>query len=193
MWSVAQSCPTLWGPIECSPQAPLSMGFSKKEYWSGLPFPTPRNLPNPGIEASSLVCSALAGGFFTTSTTWIEQTVTPPAVAWIMPTWWWSGQRFCLATAGFRHWEDCQIQRRCSVQMWDQRRFFLPLRMMLVTLIYSLCTNWVPPLHQTLDKYWYALVFHKPFTTTKNITSHIKLFWKYQCNRERKWKTERKG
>ena len=42
-------------------QAPLTMGFSRQEYWNGLPFPTPRDLPNPGIE------SALAGRFFTTT------------------------------------------------------------------------------------------------------------------------------
>ena len=44
-------------------QAPLSMGFSRQEYWSGLPFPSPGDLPNPGIEPTS---PALAGGFFTT-------------------------------------------------------------------------------------------------------------------------------
>ena len=44
-------------------QAPLSMGFSRQEYWSRLPFPSPGDLPNPGIEPTSL---ALAGGFFTT-------------------------------------------------------------------------------------------------------------------------------
>ena len=38
---VAQSCPTLCNPMDCSPQAPLSMGFSRQEYWSGLPFPSP--------------------------------------------------------------------------------------------------------------------------------------------------------
>ena len=36
--------------MDCSPQAPLSMGFSRQEYWSGLPFPSPGDLPNPGIE-----------------------------------------------------------------------------------------------------------------------------------------------
>ena len=54
-------------------QAPLSMGFSRQEYWSGLPFPTPEDLPDPGIETlpspTSLVSLALAGGFFTTNTT----------------------------------------------------------------------------------------------------------------------------
>ena len=51
-------------------QAPLSMGFSKQEYWSGLPCPPPGDFPNPGIEHTSLVLPALAGGFFTTSATW---------------------------------------------------------------------------------------------------------------------------
>ena len=47
-------------------QAPLSLGFSRQEYWSGLPFPSPRDLPNPGIEPMSLMSATLAGGFFTT-------------------------------------------------------------------------------------------------------------------------------
>ena len=44
-------------------QAPPSMGFLKQEYWSGLPFPSPGDLPNPGIESASPV---LTDGFFTT-------------------------------------------------------------------------------------------------------------------------------
>ena len=55
-------------------QAPLSMGFLRQEYWSGLPFPSPWDLPNPGTEPTS---PALAGGFFTTE---------PP------------GKRLCLIT-----------------------------------------------------------------------------------------------
>ena len=51
-----------------APQAPLSMGFSRQEYWSRLPFPPPGDRPNPGIEPSrSLTSPALAGGFFTTA------------------------------------------------------------------------------------------------------------------------------
>ena len=42
-------------------QAPLSMGFSRQEYWSGLPFPPPGDLPDPGIQLMSLISSALAG------------------------------------------------------------------------------------------------------------------------------------
>ena len=51
-------------------QAPLSMGFSRQEYWNGLPLPTPEDFPDPGIKSMTVMSSALAGGFFTTSTTW---------------------------------------------------------------------------------------------------------------------------
>ena len=51
-------------------QAPLSMGFFRHEYRSGLPCPPPGDLPNSGIEPASLTSPALAGRFFTTSTTW---------------------------------------------------------------------------------------------------------------------------
>ena len=47
-------------------QAPLSVGFSRLEDWSGLPLPPPGNLPSPGIKAVSPMAPALAGGFFTT-------------------------------------------------------------------------------------------------------------------------------
>ena len=51
-------------------QAPLSMRFSRQESWSGLPCPPPGDLPDPEVEPASLMSPALAGGFFTTSTTW---------------------------------------------------------------------------------------------------------------------------
>ena len=51
-------------------QAPLSMGFSRQEYWSGLPCPPPGDLPDPGFEPISLISPAFAGGFLTTSATW---------------------------------------------------------------------------------------------------------------------------
>ena len=47
---VAQLCPTLCNPMDCSHQPPPSMEFSSREYWSGLPFPAPGNLPDPGIK-----------------------------------------------------------------------------------------------------------------------------------------------
>ena len=50
-------------------QAPLSMGFSRQEYWSGLPCPPPGDLPNLGIKPEPLMSLAFAGGFFTTSAT----------------------------------------------------------------------------------------------------------------------------
>ena len=58
---------TLW-TVAC--QIPLSMGFSRQEYWSGLPWSPPGHLLNPGIKPSSLMCPALADGFFTNSATW---------------------------------------------------------------------------------------------------------------------------
>ena len=49
------------------------MEFSRQEYWSGLPCPSPGDLPNAGIEPESLTLPPLAGRFFTTSTTWEAQ------------------------------------------------------------------------------------------------------------------------
>ena len=51
-------------------QACLPMEFSRQEYWGGLPFPPPGDLPFPEFELASLMSLALAGRFFTTSTTW---------------------------------------------------------------------------------------------------------------------------
>ena len=55
LWTseVAQLCPTLCDPMDCSIQASPSMGFSRQEYWSGLPFPSPGDLPDSGIECRS--------------------------------------------------------------------------------------------------------------------------------------------
>ena len=58
---------TLWTVAR---QAPLSRGFPTQAYWNGLPCPPPGDLPNPGTEPASLMSSALAGKFFTTSATW---------------------------------------------------------------------------------------------------------------------------
>ena len=66
-FSQAQLFVTLW-TVAC--QAPLSMGFSRQEYWSGLPCPPPGDLPDPGIKPTSLMSPALTGRFFTTSATW---------------------------------------------------------------------------------------------------------------------------
>ena len=53
-------------PWTAAHQAPLSVEFSRQEYWSGLPFPTPGDLPDPEIKLASLASPALAGRFFTT-------------------------------------------------------------------------------------------------------------------------------
>ena len=53
-------------PYTVAWQAPLSMGFPREEYWSGLPFPSPGDLPHPGIEPASPMSPAFAGRFFTT-------------------------------------------------------------------------------------------------------------------------------
>ena len=57
-------------PWTIAHQAPLSMCFSRQEYWRGLLFPPPGDLLNPGMEHMSFKSPALAGGFFTTKTTW---------------------------------------------------------------------------------------------------------------------------
>ena len=61
------SCLTLCDPKDCCPR---SMGFSRQEHCRGLPCPPPGDLPDPGVEPAFLTSSALAGGYFTTSTTW---------------------------------------------------------------------------------------------------------------------------
>ena len=65
--SVTQSCPTLCDPVDYNLQVPLAMRFSRKQYWSELPFLSPWYLPDPGIESLSPVPPVLAGGFLTPS------------------------------------------------------------------------------------------------------------------------------
>ena len=66
-FSFVQLFATLWTVAH---QAPLSMGFSRQEYWNRLSFPSPGDLTNPGIKPESLRSPALASGFFTTSANW---------------------------------------------------------------------------------------------------------------------------
>ena len=61
-----QSCPTLRSPLGVALQVPQSMGLSRQEYWKGLPFPSPGDLPKPGIKPGSPATPALAGRLFTT-------------------------------------------------------------------------------------------------------------------------------
>ena len=81
-----------------APKVPLSMGFSRQEYWSGLPFPPLGDILDPGIEHTFLTSPALVGRFFTTSATWeapstnIYVSTNSPGqgVGWI---WGWRGER----------------------------------------------------------------------------------------------------
>ena len=61
---VMSDCSVIPGTIAC--QAPLSMEFSRQEYWSGLPFPSPGDLPDLEIKPTAPMSPELAGGFFTT-------------------------------------------------------------------------------------------------------------------------------
>ena len=65
---------TLW---TIAHQTPLSRGFSRQEYWGGLPWPPPGDLPNPRIEPASLMSPALAGRLFMTSATWAVLSTSP--------------------------------------------------------------------------------------------------------------------
>ena len=66
--SVSQCCLTLCGPVNCSPPGSSAHGISRQEYWNGVPFPTPGDLPVPGIEPASLISPELTSRFFPTST-----------------------------------------------------------------------------------------------------------------------------
>ena len=70
---LAQLCLTLCNSMDCSLPGSSVHGCARQEYWSGLPFPSPGDLSNPGVEPTSLASPALAGGFFTASTTWEAQ------------------------------------------------------------------------------------------------------------------------
>ena len=73
LFSRVRLCATPWTVAH---QAPLSMGFSRQEHWSGLPCPPPEDLPDPGIKPESLTSPASSGAFFTSSATYIP-TLTP--------------------------------------------------------------------------------------------------------------------
>ena len=101
-FSQVQLFETLW-TIAC--QAPLSMGFSRQEYWSGLPWPLPRDLSNPGMEPVPLCLLALTGGFFTSHATWENL--------------------YCCSKSNSepgKHWERKEEER----QLWNLPFFLFP-------------------------------------------------------------------
>ena len=97
---------TLW-TVSC--RAPLSMGFSRQEYWSGLSCPPQRGLPSPGVESMSVVSPALAGQFFTSSTTsealyvymykWLNASRVLDPYSYVLCHWFHS----------FLHWENFSV------------------------------------------------------------------------------------
>ena len=122
-------CANPW-TVAC--QAPLSMGFSRQEHWSGLPFPSPEDLPAPGIEPASLTSPSLAGGFFTASATsrciwrcnWLALCHSPleksmathsSICAWRMP---WTGEPGGLQSMGLQRitqdWSDLASKQAMS-------------------------------------------------------------------------------
>ena len=74
-------------PRTVAHQDPLSKGFSRQEYWSGLPFPPPRDLPDPGIKPTSPTSPALAGKFFTTASPGKEGINDPQGVEAELAEW----------------------------------------------------------------------------------------------------------
>ena len=89
---------TLW---VIARQSPLSMGFSRQEYWSGLPWPPLGALPDSGIKPASPVSPALAGGFFTTSATWETCGSRNSQIFGFMATCWGISELTLMATFFF--------------------------------------------------------------------------------------------
>ena len=81
---VTQSCPTLCNSTHYSPPGSSVHGFSRQEYWSGLPFPSPGDFPDPGIEPG---VSCTAGRFFTIWATREAPSLTTPSPYWPKPAW----------------------------------------------------------------------------------------------------------
>ena len=76
---VAQSCPTLCNPMDCSTPG-SSMRFTRQEYWSGLPLPSPGDLPNPGISDGVALANPPAGKekvYFRKSQSWVDKMFRP--------------------------------------------------------------------------------------------------------------------
>ena len=102
-------------------QAPLSMGVSRQEYWSGLPFPPPGDLPNPGMENTSLMSPALVGVFFTT--------VPPgriPVITYLIKCLPYVCEAYAVMSAGFpRPRADCHFSASSPLK-WAPSPIFTP-------------------------------------------------------------------
>ena len=104
-------------PWTVAHQVPLSMGFSKQEYWSGLPCPSPRGLLDSGMKPSSLMSPALAGEFFITSAIWearrLYSEVKSLSRVWLTATPWPAAYQ-APPSMGFsrqEYWSGCHCLR----------------------------------------------------------------------------------
>ena len=106
------SAPLSVTPWTAACQAPLSVGFSRQEYWSGLPFPSPGDNPHPGIKPMSPVAPALAGKFLP-----LCHLIIPEGLANIIPEALWSQNPFWESTKrhGFPGW---QMHKCKHTQAW---------------------------------------------------------------------------
>ena len=112
---------TLWTVAH---QAPLSTEFSNQEYWSGLPCPPPRDLPNPGIEAASLISPALAGG-----SSYLKSVLLVPGRNWDPAAQLW-GSSCPYGTSTFPPWSPHNhlLQREAFPEFQSQNKSPDPLR-----------------------------------------------------------------
>ena len=141
-----QSRQTLCDPMDCACQAPLSMGFSRQEYWSGLPFLPPGDIPDPGIKATSPV---FTGRFLTTE---------PPG----NPSWVYTYQQihqvgyinyvlFCTST---KLKKINQLLKRIKTILWTRSMknlFLRTLKRILPVLVNSISTNFLGIFLKTLS------------------------------------------
>ena len=118
-------------PWTVAHQSPLSMGFPRQEYWSGLPGPPPRDLPDSGIEPESLMSPALADGFFTTSATWEARV----CLKWPLLCW---DMLYLSPLSGEIFMNGCWILLNELCLYWDNHTVFL---FQFVNVVYHI--NWL--------------------------------------------------
>ena len=120
--------------MDCSLPGSLSMEFSKQEYWSGLPFPSPRDLPDPGIKPMSLASPALAGRFFASE---------PPGNPIYGHRGMYKvkkGDTEVIFALSFKGWIGFQLARKREERCWVSsgvRRHFKQLLLLLLLLLLS--------------------------------------------------------
>ena len=128
-FSCVQLFVALWtvAPLPHPVGASLFMRFSRQDYWSGLPCPPSGDLPNPGIEPASLTSSALAGGFFTTITTWEAQVLCYEPSAG-------SGKRSLFLLWNVSSWPIVELESPLAIFVSSQLLIKVCVQMSLLTL-----------------------------------------------------------